>query len=205
MYVDDIALLQMAMSTAILLLRIVTIMTIAYDVFTTCGLTINFKAGKSEVLVDFRGEGSMFYKDKIFNKDAGRLAFETIHGTKHILITKLYKHVGGMIAATGSMHPETTQRAASAMVNYAPLSVKVFGDPRRLPVETRVSLADSLLNTRLFFNCQVWMHLTTTAAVPLHKVTMRIARRICNRPTYLGEASGSDISVLKRGPDAACR
>ena len=64
-------------------------------------------------------------------------------GSHSIRIVRMYKHVGGMLPVTGSMHPETCHRAGDTVIAYAPVATKVYGD-KHLDVKTRASLAESL-------------------------------------------------------------
>ena len=82
------------------------------------------------------------------------------------------------------------------MIAYAPVATKVYGD-KHLEIKTRASLAESLLFSRLYFNCATWLRMTATSSVPVHKVVMRIARRISDNPVTLGDEQLSDLAVLK--------
>eukprot|EP00973_Karenia_brevis_P073167 10164409-Karenia_brevis.AAC.1 len=122
------------------------------DVFASLGLTIDFAAGKTEALMQLRGYKSQHYVAKLRQPDGtDAIMLTDVPGSPKLRIVQQYKHLGGIVCNDGCINPEAIARANSAMEAYAPLAMIVFG-ARAISADVRISLAHSLVFSRLFYN-----------------------------------------------------
>ena len=71
------------------------------------------------------------------------------------LVDRAYKYLGAIHADSGALGPEVSYRLGSAKQAYRQISGKVFG-AKEAPSKTRVSLAGSLLWSRMLLYSNSW-------------------------------------------------
>ena len=106
-----------------LIKRLNSVVPIVTSVFAKHGLQLNFKAGKSELLIALRGEAARKLKVQLLVQDGGVLKVaDALGATRDVLMTDAYRHLGGIVDAQGSMSRELQHRAAVAGAALRPLA-----------------------------------------------------------------------------------
>ena len=159
---------------------------IVVDIFASHALVLNFKPGKSEVLLAIRGKGSTAVRRRtLLAHPPAILAVTRALGNINVRVVHMYKHLGGIVVASGNLVPEVSSRCKSAMAAFQPIVRKIFAAPW-LPTEVRMSLASSLVTSRLTFNAATWSALSEVATAKLHTVHLRVLRRVAGRTPHHG-------------------
>ena len=84
------------------------------------------------------------------------------------------------------------------MTAYGPLCVKLFG-AKNISASLKISFADSLVFSRLFFGTEIWCDEVTNKSIcVLNTMYMRVLRRICDECRYGQNASMSDVEVRRK-------
>ena len=164
--------------------------------FHKYALDINWKAGKTEGILMWRGKRARTEKLKL-RKANGRQTFpvgrkrrrhrrksasDGLDQAVDVGIVKQYKHLGGIIEENGSMFPEVRNRCKSAMNSLAPLGA-LLGS-RHVSLRPRVNLTHSLIVSKLLYNSQTWENLEKRQKQSLNTMYMRAWRRVANDPRY---------------------
>ena len=146
-------------------------------------------------MVRFRGkESTQCYCD---NRVDGKLVFDVpgVPGASEptvLHVVDKYVHLGCVVTTSGSLHDDGKLKERNAMSSYAPLAMNIFGS-EHLGRDLKVSLAASLVESRLFFNTAVVVPSVVYIRI-LNRAYMRLHRRINDKVNFDGTA-GSDLSV----------
>ena len=198
-YVDDEALHVAATSPKILMTAIPTVMRHLCQTFGYFGFRINWKPGKTECFLSLRGKHAQVQKDKLLKENGATSIHLPVEcGHPSLRVVRKYVHLGSGIDENCSAWPDVQIRTSSAMAAYAPISKKVFGNPR-LSRGLRMRLWMSLVISRLLYNVHVWSVLSQSMYTRLNSVYMRALRRIAGRSCY------DATSAHRGGTDAAVR
>ena len=149
-YVDDEVILLQASDNAALHERIKTTLETLQRVFDENSLTVNWAPGKTELVLAWRGKGSLAYKQQAMVE--GLPAFPFGNGQRCVIVQR-YKHVGSIVTHNASMAPEIDARKASAAFNG--LVQKVFAQTA-IREGIRVSLFRSLILSVLLYGSETW-------------------------------------------------
>jgi hypothetical protein len=204
-YVDDEA-LYLAAPTA---KRLEQVMGISIEIlirtFHEHGFTINWKPGKSEAIVQLRGRDAAVVRNRWTKGDNMRFPLPPSASERHMCICKSYKHVGGIIAETGSLNEEAVARARSASSAFVPLAGRLFS-ASRVSIKTKLSFATPLVFSRLFYNVCTWAAESKFTVRTLNRVYMQVLRRISDHSRFGAPGTLSDIRVrrLLRQPSVEC-
>ena len=170
-----------------------------YDVLNLC---INWKAGKSEAFLVYRGKGAA--KRLATRRPApGKPPVVRVHAAAlDLVVVSSYKHLGGDIAAVGGATALARHHRNSAMAAYGPLATKIFGAPQ-LPRELRRRLFVSLVLSRLLFNVHI-VTPTRKLVSALNDVYMRGLRRLYDQCRYGHCDSDRAFREVVREPSLDC-
>ena len=125
---------------------------LAISVFAEFKLQLNWKAGKSEALVDLRGKGAKASKAWLFAEKESQLDLSVEGRAGPMLrVAQCYKHLGGMVEAGGGITMEVRHRAGQASSSTTSLINSVLVKPQ-IPLESRAQMATALISTRLLYN-----------------------------------------------------
>lgn len=153
------------------------------DVFQKHQMKINLKCGKTEGMLQLRGQGAC----EIWR------GFQTEHGP-HIPVPRaatslhlvsVYKHLGCEAEVNGSNMKYVKGRASKGMAAYGPISTRIFGN-RNLSDPLKQSFQASLVSSRQFLNAHVRC-LRPREQTVLNNVYMRVVRRIADAVGFDGE------------------
>ena len=191
-FVDDEAAAIVASSPAVLD-RGIEIITQAYcNAFRKYNLQINWKRGKSEAMIKYRGRNATRKLDARRTPEGKCIR---INDTDRLFLVDEYKHLGGIITSDGIIMPEVNQRASSAMSCYGPLATRVFGSTA-VSLTLKKHFLQSLVMSKLLYNTQT-LTMTTTGLQKLNVPYMRVLRRIVGEPRYNEHCANSDLGVRR--------
>ena len=194
-----------AESNAELLERLPRVLQTMSDVFTKHFLALNWKPGKTLIVLRLCGPGTQRDLETLrrpmedlasAGPDASPFAVRTASGLCCNVVPS-YKHVGSMVSAKASLEPELRRRLQIASAVYYPLVRKLFGS-RAVTVTVKLSLFMSLVMSTLLYGAETWPDLTPAQGRRLEAFYMRAIRRI----TGVYRAPAPDV---QRESDAALR
>jgi hypothetical protein len=165
------------------------------ETFDKYGLTINWKPGKTEALIAYRGKRAIGQKDKLVQADGTQaFAAKTSDGKNvSINVVPQYKHLGTIIDVSRTLVPEAHQRVKSAMNSFVPLARPILGSTS-VGAKRKTAMAWSLVMSRLTFNIHVWSQFNGRARGIVYAMYMRVWRRILGDPRY-GKPRWNDKEV----------
>ena len=118
------------------------------------GLSLNFDAGKTELLVHWRGSGTRSVKEMI-SANGGTITV-TRDGPPILLrCTFSYKHLGTWVQNNAIHHRDSRARLTEARKAWGPLLRPVFRK-RNIGVSTKRQIFEALVYSRLLYNARVW-------------------------------------------------
>jgi hypothetical protein len=208
-YVDDEAIHVAATSPKILMCAIPVLMRNLCQTFRYFGFKINWKPGKTECFLKFRGKHSEAQRKKLTLQDGQcLLPLPSECGHPHLRVVRRYVHLGSGLDDLCSPAPDVQIRTTSAMSAFSPISKKVFGNIS-VTRNVRLRLFHSLVLSRLLYNVQTWSVVPQAAYNKLNSVYMRGLRRIAACSKYDAEtahAAGTDARVraLLEAPSLQC-
>ena len=98
-------------------------------IFSLLHVEINWKPGKTECFLQYRGHGANRRLDAR-RMDGNRLAVRVPGSSAAINVVETYKHLGSIIARDASLAQDAVVKVQSALGAYMPISLKVFGSTR---------------------------------------------------------------------------
>ena len=126
-YVDDLTVLSVAASPASLRRALDTLLISSIELFTPLDLAVNWNLDKTEVMLKFRGSGSVADCEKLRSEHGLGVP---IQGTDlRVNVVPSYKHLGGVLHSNHSNMVFVEKRASCAMTSYVPLACRVFSSP----------------------------------------------------------------------------
>ena len=135
---------------------------------------INYKPGKTQPIISYRGRGSKEYRVELNNK-GNKIHIQYRNRIIAISVAQSYKHLGIMTVADLSMGPELGQRRKWLTVNATANLRKTLKDPK-IPSERRRYLLMALLLTAIWYGASTWTALTVMEQYSLHVLVMRAYR-----------------------------
>ena len=154
-FVDDSAIPVSAGSAYALVSKLRSATEICVRVFARFSMRLNFKKGKSEAVVSLRGDGAGMVATQVYGNDSSTVEFQCNGSQCKLHIVPWYKHLGGFIDAVGTERTEIGHRADRANTARAGLTRALSRVPE-LDQCIKVTLASSLVLTRLLYNCGTW-------------------------------------------------
>jgi len=122
-------------------------------------LPVNFKPGKTEVVIAFAGKGARHAKIDLYINNGCRLQHVRANRTIDVYVTHAYKHLGAMMASSGRMLPEIQNRCRSMAVVVSEYASSFYKSDH-FTVETKKLTFEPLLISRLLLNAATWPPLT---------------------------------------------
>ena len=164
--------------------------------FRRYGLKLNWRPGKSEVLVSLRGTGATKVREDKLRQADGSLAMwappsdpaEDPNGPmERVCVVHKYKHLGTWLTSDGSLTIEKKHRAASACGALVALERTILGK-KGCSWEMQCQFVQTLVMSRLLFKAHVWT-LRNKHMVLLHRPYVRALRRIAGAGWRSNEAA----------------
>jgi hypothetical protein len=120
-------------------------------------LSPNLKAGKTELLLCFRGSGSRAPKAKFYGPSSAKvLPIVTERDTKYVRLVTSYRHLGGVCHHAGDQRVELRQRQAIAQQALSQHRRLIYHN-KAILWEKRVELFQSLVLTKLLYGAESWI------------------------------------------------
>ena len=126
-FVDDEALMVTAGTPAALTKAVTELLEVVTEIFLDFGLSLNWKRGKSEMMLQFIGKRAVRQLERLRQSD-GTLAFplpERCAGSV-LHIVDSYKDLGGFVSSDGTALLDARYRADTARTAYVSLVSFVF-------------------------------------------------------------------------------
>ena len=193
-YVDDEAITIAASSPRALWKAINFLLQELIDAFSMFGFQINWNPGKTEAFVTFRGKHVAEEKRKLFGDNGGLVRLPKGAGASHLRVVDSYVHLGSELGADGNPFGDVSRRLAGASASYSPVATKVFGS-WQIDISTKLTLASSLVFSRLLYNVQTWSKWSVAAYRRLNAMYMTVLRRISGKCRYNSSCDVSDRDV----------
>ena len=162
-------------------------------VFRALRMEINWKRGKTEIMVQYRGKEASKCYDKIRHHDGMYIDWNVLNGER-LCVVDSYRHLGSELAVHLSLKTDASEKINSTLSAYCAMAGRVF-KAHGISVDTKLSLAHTLLWSRLFFNCHIHVHDISYMAALNHNY-MRVLRAITDKANY-GAVKTSDAEVRK--------
>ena len=125
------------------------------------GLSLNFEAGKTELLVHWRGSGSRAFKESIAAA-GGVIHVDCGEKTMPLRCTFGYKHLGSWVQNTAVNVRDARARLTEARRAWGPLVRPVFRR-RCIKLATKCQIFEALVSSRLVYNVHVWTAISDVA------------------------------------------
>jgi len=193
-YMDDLAAMLLHLDAVTLVADVSRSALIIQRVFNRWGMKLNFKPNKSEVMVALRGPSAKRAAQSIERLDGQPVL--TVNDHTSLRVIRKYRHLGTVCTATGAYGPEISHRVSSTATAYQPLAHKLFS-AKHIDRAVRLSLASSLLWTRLTYGAGSWDPLPKGLLQRLEAARLRTFRKILG--VYRAHDRGvSDNDVLRQ-------
>ena len=195
-YVDD-ELMMLSTSSPTAMEKAIMVMMDALDTsMRSHGFLVNWKRGKTEIMIKLRGSKAAVVEQRLINKRGDDYVIALPSGFQILQVVGHYKHLGGIICDDGDMRKEIRARCSAALAAYVPLACRVFGS-KSIAVPLRVSFCGSLIMSRLLYNAATWPELSGPNLKMLNKLYMTVLRKIAGKPRCGGSEAMSDESVRR--------
>ena len=177
-WADDAAFMLTAGDNQQLVQKVKKLTEIVIDGFAGVGLRTNLQPGKTEAIMCFRAKQAHLARQQMHVYNDSQLEVVTQAGAKQILTISFgYVRLGTYFSDKGSMTPELKRRVAMAAAEIRPLRKHLLGN-KDLRLQTRSCIAQSLVASKMFYNCATWPLLKTGEARILHTALMRMHRSV---------------------------
>ncbi|CAK0891389.1 unnamed protein product, partial [Prorocentrum cordatum] len=181
-FVDDECFMLTAPRAADFDSAIDVILTAVCNIYKSMNLTINWKPGKSECFLVYRGTGATSCLEKRRVQRGGGLAIAVPGRNVLLHVVPKYTHLGGVVCSNGSLGPAAQHLRVAAMKSYAPLATKLFGSPV-VSDDLKFWMMQSLILSRLLHNVHILVP-TRRFTLTINAVYMRVLRRIAGAPRF---------------------
>eukprot|EP00973_Karenia_brevis_P036611 5046367-Karenia_brevis.AAC.1 len=150
-YVDD-ALFPVMARPAELLDVLKFTLSVIDEAFHMHGLSINYSAGKTELLFEFAGTGADNLRRQVHHDMRSVVCFDGVAGRAcSVRVVHNYKHVGTLASSGLSLSPEVHSRACAMKQAYLPMKKRFF-KCHRLPIKRRLEVAQAQLLAKGLFH-----------------------------------------------------
>ena len=180
-FVDDECLVFLAATPKLLDAALTTLLGHLLCVFALFQLDLNFKPGKSEAMLRYRGKNASRHFAALRHEDGFYIDWPVLQGRKLHVVDR-YTHLGTVLSISGSLVPDAIRKAGATTGAYGPLAARVFGSPK-ISLAVKIALMQSLLLSKLCFNVCIFgfcPRLLRALNVPY----MRAVRRIAGKMNY---------------------
>lgn len=159
-WADDLAVLVSEATAPALVAKLQYVGNVLFQHLERAGMRVNFGAGKTEVILDVRGQGALEIRKELFRHHPPMFEFCGRLGQQRFCrLVATYKHLGTVFSQRGRMLPEIRHRLGQARHAFRKHRKMIFGKAN-LPVKTRTQLFVTLVMSVLQFNIAVWPALT---------------------------------------------
>jgi hypothetical protein len=201
-FVDDECIMLTASSPRALDIAINTLLKVIVRVYSILRLEINWKPGKTECFLRYRGKNATKRLDARRVGPSMTLAVIVPNTDKMVTVVDEYRHLGGMISADGSLHSDAQVKVSSSLCAYVPLAMKIFGSPV-VSAGLKMKFMWSLILSRLLFNVHILVP-TAQYTRRLNGVYMRVLRRIADKCRFERTICDAEVRKMLHMPSLDC-
>ena len=187
-FVDDVAIPVFANSDEIPV-KTGRIVEVAYHAFLVFGMTLNFKANKSEGIVGLFGPGAR--KIKLELSLASYRIPIAAGDDKYFRFVKKYQHVGTILSVDLNMCDEITKRCGMMRAESRSLCSKIL-KCSSIPLVKKISVLQAYILSKGTFQCGTWVALPDVQYKRFHKCILDIYRSICGKNYKPGGGNDSE-------------
>jgi hypothetical protein len=181
-WVDDVAILINAPNNTQLVQTIQQVTHTTHHHFAQQGLQLNFKKNKTECLVMFRGPNSRnLYRQHMIDNTA-KLHITNTNPVIPLQLTYTYTYLGTLLDSNATYTGEIKSRIAQTQTEALKI-IPPLNKQRHLPHNTKHTIVNTLLYTKLTYNSHTWWPLTNKNNITLENYHTNIQRRLNNQIT----------------------
>jgi hypothetical protein len=152
-WVDDHVALVAESDCHCLVQKIRRVAEIFGEVATSHGHTTNFAAGKTEVVIWWRGKNARQARAGLDIEEG--IAVIPLDSGHKLRVVRTYKHIGVAVATTGGCRREAATRRGGVQALVSAIGRKVLGN-RALPERSRKTVAAGLVDSKVFSGTGAW-------------------------------------------------
>ena len=175
-WADDIALAIHAPTPGDLNVRVGTVTGVLFDRLASAGLQPNLKAGKTEIPVDYKGNGTLQARRDLLL--AGNvLPTTSVHVPRPVRAVPAYKHLGTWIRVGSKAMLDLRVRFGCAHTTVTHFKTQIFGN-KGLDFMTKINFLRSLVFSAMHFNAAGWVLQSRRERDCLHKGHFKLLKRV---------------------------
>ena len=153
-------------------------LSIVLDLCKEHGMTPNLKPGKTEVLFSLRGCGSRKLRRKYYgNQGRGQLQVVGEHSMYNVGVVGEYKHLGGLVHASGDTRKELRRRLSMAHATFTKFRRLLFHN-KSFAMQKRATLFQTLVMSQFLYGIETWVVEDKASRNYLHAGITRLYRRL---------------------------
>ena len=153
-------------------------MSLTLDLCRQHGMTPNLKAGKTEVMLSFRGPGSTGLRRKYYGAERGRkLQALGEHCSYEVHVTGEYRHLGGLLHVSGDLKKEVRRRLAQAHSSLGQHR-RILYQNAHINLTKRSHLFQTIVLSQLTYGMESWVVDDVRTKACIHSGIMRLYRRL---------------------------
>ena len=190
-YIDDNAIPVVDRADSIVD-KVTRIACIAHGTFVAFGMQLNWKQGKSEATVEFRGPNATKAK-RVLSSNENRSVF-TWHGTETALrFVDSYKHLGTVTNSANSDSTEITHKAATIRAEGGKLRANILSNPL-VPITRKKNIVQTYVWSKGLYNAGTWTCSTLAKIRKVHSAIMYVYR--CIDGGYKKQINKTDDQII---------
>ena len=175
-WADDLALAIRAPDPELLIQQLKAVSGELFDGLISAGLTPNFRAGKTEVLLDIRGQGSLAMRRTLHFAEQ-QLTIPSKFADYQLQCVGTYKHLGTWLQVGAGLVRDVQTKFAAAHSLLTQYKNQIFTN-RKLPLIQKKRLFDSLVLSTIVYNAAIWRPRNKRQAAQIESSFTKLYKRI---------------------------
>ena len=180
-WVDDVAIPFATAHAQQLDEAVLKVLHIVHRVFTGFGLRLNLEKGKTEAVLQYRGQEAAEFNKITFVERLGRIPIPPAHGlatAEALRVVSDYGYLGTVFSQTATLGQELRTRTGKANFAFQQLRKPLFAN-KRLAIHVRITLLNSLVVSILMHGAGNWPLLSHRQFTKLGHTIVGWHRTIC--------------------------
>ena len=180
-WVDDVAIPFATAHAQQLDEAVLKVLHIVHRVFTGFGLRLNLEKGKTEAVLQYRGQEAADFNKITFVERLGRIPIPPAHGlatAEALRVVSDYGYLGTVFSQTATLGQELRTRTGKANFAFQQLRKPLFAN-KRLAIHVRITLLNSLVVSILMHGAGNWPLLSHRQFTKLGHTIVGWHRTIC--------------------------
>lgn len=175
-WADDLALAFSHPAAEVLLEQAQQIASIVFDGFVAAGLKPNFKTGKTEILLDLRGPGSLPVRRELVHLDH-IITIPSRFSGYAVRAVGAYKHLGSWIQVGSGIARDLSTKFAAAHNLITQYRNQVFAN-KKLPLSRKLQLFQMMVVSTIVHNAALWTPRNKRQRQQLQASFVRLYKRL---------------------------